>query len=327
MIYDSLKDIADNFDLFIFDAYGVFWEGKGFYPNSHETMHSLIEQGKTVVVLSNTTQLQKKAIENYAKRGLFLDHDYNFLMTSGDLLRKTLVDGKLKFASCEHPKKYFVIGKPHPSAFINTPYLQTNRIEDADFIYCGVPFMFPENVKQYPEYQDKYLPVQADDKGEIILWNTLTAEPFVKQVEQAVALKLPVLNANPDFTAKEGHPLIPELPAAFVIRNGSIAQMFREQGAEVLEFGKPHTNIYNYAFSILNQQGLSVNKERTCMIGDTVRTDIKGGVNIGITPILCTETGVTAEEISVGNSVKKLCLNENIDVQQIIQIKSVGGNS
>ena len=63
------------------------------------------------------------------------------------------------------------------------------------------------------------------------------------------------------------------------------------------------------------------------MIGDTVRTDIKGAVNAGIVPILCVETGVTAEEISHGKTVKSLCTEQNIDVKQIIQIKSVGGTT
>ena len=66
-------------------------------------------------------------------------------------------------------------------------------------------------------------------------------------------------------------------------------------------------------------------KSKICMIGDTVRTDVKGAVNSGIVPVLCVETGVTALELSKGNTVKNLCENENIDVQQVIEINSVGG--
>ena len=66
-------------------------------------------------------------------------------------------------------------------------------------------------------------------------------------------------------------------------------------------------------------------KAKICMIGDTVRTDIKGAVNSGVVPVLCVQTGVTALELSKGNTVKNLCESENIDVQQIIEINSVGG--
>ena len=36
MVYSSLSEIADKFEVFLFDAYGVFWNGGGFYKNSKE---------------------------------------------------------------------------------------------------------------------------------------------------------------------------------------------------------------------------------------------------------------------------------------------------
>lgn len=324
MIYDSLNDIADKFDLFLFDAYGVFWEGNGFYKNSRETMSGLVKQGKKVVIISNTTVLHDDIVTTYIKRGLQPEIDYSYIMTSGDLLRSRLLKGDISFTSCANPLKYYVIGLPHDKAFNGSKYVKTDVLEEADFVYCGVPFMFEKDVERYPQYKSLYWPAKNDkDRG--MIWDTLTAEPFVDIVNKVTALHRPVLNANPDFTAKEGHPMVPDSQAVFVVRNGTIAEMFRTRGAEVLEFGKPHANIYEYAFEILQNKGVFVYKSRTCMIGDTVRTDVKGGINAGVTPVLCTETGVTAEEISNGNSVESLCKAENIDVQQIIQIKSVGG--
>ncbi|MBP5352590.1 MAG: HAD hydrolase-like protein [Alphaproteobacteria bacterium] len=325
MIYNNLTEIADRFVLFLFDAYGVFWEGNGFYPNSREIMHELIAQGKKVVIISNTTMLQKDIIARYTERGLLENYHYDYILTSGDLLRQVLVNQALHFAANPHPIYCYVIGKPHRKAFADTVYQQTDTLAKADFVYCGVPFMYPEDVAAYPQYKTQYLPVQADENGSIAFWDTLTPAPFEKIINEAAALKLPVLNANPDFTAKEGHPLMPARPADFVVRNGMIAEMFRQRGAEVLEFGKPHRNIYDFVFTKLQEKGIAVNKARTCMIGDTVRTDVKGALEAEVTPILCIGTGVTAEEISNGNTVENLCLNENIDVQQIIQIESVGG--
>lgn len=324
MIYSNLSEIADKFDLFLFDAYGVFWEGNGFYSGSRETMAELVKQGKQVIIISNTTMLQNDIVASYIKRGLLPERDYNHIMTSGDLLRSCLLKGKLTFKSCAHPLKYYVIGLPHKKAFADSKYVQVNDVEEADFIYCGVPFMFDKDVARYPQYKEQYWPVK-NMESEGMMWDTLTADPFIDVVEKAVSLNKPVLNANPDFTAKEGHPLVANSPAVFVVRNGTIAEMFRKRGAEVLEFGKPHTNIYEYVFEILRGKKINIDKSRTCMIGDTVRTDVKGGINAGVTPVLCIETGVTAEEILNGNSVENLCKEQNIDVQQIIQIKSVGG--
>lgn len=325
MIYNGLMDIADKFDLFLFDAYGVFWEGKGFYLNSRETMAELVRQGKTVVIVSNTTQLHDDAVEAYIKRGLQPDEHYSYLMTSGDLLQKRLREGSISFESCPQPQTYYVIGYPHFKAFAGSKYQQVSSLNEADFVYCGVPYVTAEMAEQYPQYQQDYLPVEQGEDGKIWLWDTLNAAPFVEIVEQAVALKKPALNANPDFTAKEGHKLAPEAPSGFVVRNGTIAEMFRNRGAEVLEFGKPHLNIYEYVFEILAEQGIMVDKARTCMIGDTVRTDIKGAVNVGVTPVLCVDTGVTALEIEKGNTIKSLCNAENVDVKHVVQICSVGG--
>lgn len=325
MIYNGLLDIADKFDLFLFDAYGVFWEGNGFYENSRETMEQLVKIGKTVVIISNTTMLHDDIVANYIKRGLLPERDYNYIMTSGDLLRSRLLKGNIQFKCCPNPLKYYVIGLPHKKAFEDSKYTKVKSLQDADFVYCGVPFLFAKDVAEYPQYKDQYWPVKNSESGNVETWDTLTSEPFREIVDTAVKMQKPVLNANPDFTAKEGHPLVPEAPAVFVVRNGTIAEMFRKRGAEVLEFGKPHKNIYDYAFNVLEKKGIKIDKSRTCMIGDTVRTDVKGGINAGVVPVLCVETGVTAEEILNGNSVESLCKSENIDVNQIIQIKSIGG--
>ena len=325
MIYDNLKEIADEFDVFLFDAYGVFWEGNGFYAGSREIMAELVANGKIVAVVSNTTALETDIEQTYTKRGLYKNRDYNCMYTSGELLKQQLQQKKITFESCQHPIKYYVIGKPHKNAFVQTIYQQVTNLHEADFVYSGVPFMFTDDVKAYPEYSKQYLPVALDALGNACVWDSLTEKPFEAVVDKAVALGLPLLNANPDFTAREGHPLIEGAEAVFVVRNGMIAEMFRKRGAEVLEFGKPHKNVYDYVFARMQKDGIKIDKRRTCMIGDTVRTDIKGAVNVGIVPVLCVNTGVTANAILNGDTVENLCKNEKIDVKQIWQIKSVGG--
>lgn len=325
MIYNGLTSISDNFDLFLFDAYGVFYEGSGFYENSRETMRELVARGKTVAIISNTSGLSADNIEKYGKRGLLYGTDYNFLITSGDLLRKSLLEKSIKFAFCKNPHTYFVIGEPHKKAFADTDYLQVTDLDEADFVYCGVPYAYEKDLMKFPHLREQFLPFIAANNEHGVIYNTLTAEPYEDIVNQVLQKGLPALNANPDFTAKEGHPLVPNLPAQFVIRNGTIAEMLRQGGAEVLEFGKPHTNIYDFAFDILQNHGIKINKSRTCMIGDTVRTDIKGAINAGVAPVSTHKTGVTAEEISRGNTLENLCKQENIALEQVIQIKSVGG--
>ena len=324
-IYDSLMDIINDFEVFLFDAYGVFWNGDGFYKNSKETMRLLVNMGKTVVVVSNATLLHEDMVASYRRKGMMEGIDYNFMVSSGEVLREDLLNQKLSFKTCVSPCSFYTIGATHEKMFAETIYRQVEDMEAADFIFCGVPFLTKEDVIRFSEYSDCFLPVKTNDKNEVFIWDTTIIEPFLPIIEKAAALKLPVLNANPDYLAQEGHPLLKNDRAQFVIRNGTIAETLRQQGNELLEYGKPHKNIYDYVFAELKNCGKMVAKNKICMIGDTIRTDIKGAVNVGIVPVLCVQTGVTAMELSKGNTVKNLCESENIDVQQIIEINSVGG--
>ena len=86
--------------------------------------------------------------------------------------------------------------------------------------------------------------------------------------------------ANPDYRAfekpKDGGEPQP------VVRQGTIAEMYRRMDGRVVEFGKPHANIYQYAFRKL---GISPSG-RVAMIGDTFRTDMAGALNAGISAVL-----------------------------------------
>lgn len=321
MIYNSLSEIADKFEVFLFDAYGVFWNGGGFYKNSKETMQKLVGAGKIVVVVSNATLLHDDIVTSYQRKNLQEGRDYTFMVSSGEVLRQDLLNNKLNFIG----NKFYTIGAKHEKMFTGTIYQSVENLDDADFVFCGVPFLMAEDMAKYPQYKHSFLPAKADEKGNIIFWDSTIAEPFAEIVNEAAKLKLPALNANPDYLAQEGHPLAECKSPQFVVRNGTIAEMLRQMDNEVIEYGKPHANIYDYVFTKLQKIGRMTDKAKICMIGDTVRTDIKGAVNSGVVPVLCVQTGVTALELSKGNTVKNLCESENIDVQQIIEINSVGG--
>ena len=321
MIYSSLSEIADKFEVFLFDAYGVFWNGGGFYKNSKEIMQKLVAEGKTVVVVSNATLLHDDIVASYQRKNLLEGRDYTFMVSSGEVLRFDLSRKKISFSG----NKFYTIGAKHEKMFAGTMYKPVENLDEADFVFCGVPFLTAEDIAKYPQYKNCFLPAKTDEKGNIVFWDSTIAEPFEKIVKEVSKLKLPALNANPDYLAQEGHPLAKEKAPQFVVRNGTIAEMLRQCDNKVIEYGKPHANIYDYVFAKLQKIGRMTDKAKICMVGDTVRTDIKGAVNSGIVPILCVQTGVTALELSKGNTVKNLCESENIDVQQIIEINSVGG--
>ena len=97
MIYEKLSDISYMYDTFIFDAYGVFWDGRGFYHGCLEAMEDLVQQGKTVVILSNSTSLSEDLQNKYAQRGLMAQKHYNYILSSGDLLAFQIRHQNIRF--------------------------------------------------------------------------------------------------------------------------------------------------------------------------------------------------------------------------------------
>lgn len=79
---------------------------------------------------------------------------------------------------------------------------------------------------------------------------------------------VPLVCANPDLVVHRGG--VEEICA------GSVAQRYERMGGPVVWFGKPYPSVYR---RILSECGLS--PERLLCVGDSLRTDIAGGLGIG----------------------------------------------
>ena len=80
---------------------------------------------------------------------------------------------------------------------------------------------------------------------------------------------------------------------------GSIAMVFEKLGGQVVYFGKPHPEVYN--------QSLEENKKKIIAIGDNLRTDIKGAINMNYDSLFITG-GIHKKEIQnegIENVLKK----------------------
>lgn len=263
----SLEELSSRYDAIFLDAYGVFWGSAeiGVFPGAADAMKYLVDQGKYVGIISNSTQLAAKEKEKFKKYGLQEGVHYHFILTSGEVARNILQQSNLPFPTPRF--SYWVFGSIHPrfgshaQLFEGTNYRETKNFEEADFIYISIPHI--DGVDQ----QDP--------------------EVFRPMI-QALPKRIPVLCANPDRFAMEGSPPRP------VVRQGSIAQMFAEEQAPVYLTGKPSSMIYEAA---LQRMPPSISKDKILMIGDTPETDIRGANGIGIDAALVTKTGVTANRL------------------------------
>ena len=238
----NLLDLKENFDVFVFDIYGVIWDGKKVIPGYDDVMKQLVKAGKKVVIMSNSTALSQGQEKVYAGRGFLKGEHYHKLITSGDVAEEA-------FAQDERKLKFYQFGRSSKVLFARSGYEELASPEEADFVYAGVTQTWEG------DYWKDYL----------------TMDPFVEELEYLVKLGKPLVCANPDCRAFENQYEKP------VVRQGSVAEVYEKLGGKVTYFGKPYQNIYDFAF--INEP---VERSRMLMVGDTLETDIKGGRDYGM---------------------------------------------
>lgn len=239
---ENILSLKEKFDVFLLDIYGVIWNGKMPVDGAVEMMEDLMKSGKTVILLSNGTQLSGKAEESNARRGFIKGVHYDKIVTSGDLAHDTFKDDIRELS-------FYQLWHRNEDLFKETRYKEVNSPYEADFVYIGVP--------------------QIQKNGE--WYDSLTTEPFEAELKEIYDLDLPLICANPDLKAHEK-----QYPEA-VVRQGSIARYYEDLGGDVEYFGKPYPQIFDFAL-----QDIEVADERILMVGDTLQTDILGGNSYGI---------------------------------------------
>lgn len=277
-------EIAENFDVLLFDNYGVVTFGHGISESVLRQMERLKEMGKTIIILSNSSASVAASETKYASKGLLKGVHYDKILTSGEYASEIVRRGKLPVKG----KKMFVFGTANfgrpedklPDMFKGTGYTVVDNLSEADFIYCGVP--------------------QINGEDRTVL------EDFIPKIKECLDSGLTMVCSNPDWRANEG--------GRFVVRSGLISKVYNELGGNTIVFGKPGSGMYNVAL-----RGLKVSKDKVLMVGDTLRTDILGAVHAGIKSCLVVEGGMTeytlkerGREVTMANVVGLAYQDEGI---------------
>ena len=85
----GIADIADRYDAFLVDQFGVLRDGRGPYPGAAQALSALKQAGKTVIILSNSG---KRARENSARLAAlgFDEESWSAFLTSGEVAWRML---------------------------------------------------------------------------------------------------------------------------------------------------------------------------------------------------------------------------------------------
>ena len=281
-IFPNLLSISNGYQGFLLDAYGVFWGGNntGLLPGSLKMMEEAVSQGKIVGILSNTTQLAGQEVQKFEKHGLIQGMHYHFFISGGEIAKQLFTADELPFKTPN--KKFWLLGDPHPrfasplSLFQETPFQETKRLEEADFIYIGIPHLDGED--------------QTDP------------DIFAPRLQKLKGSGIPMVCANPDRFAHEGNP--PRL----VVRQGSLAALYEAMGGIVCYIGKPHPLAYAHAMKNFSEHRIST-PDQVIMVGDTPETDIGAPLIAECIPLLSRKQGSWLIEFlqKAGKSVFRNC--------------------
>lgn len=210
----GLSVVADRYDGFILDLWGVVHDGVRPYPPAIATLKSLKAAGKQTLLLSNAPRRAGALVDAMTKMGI--DRGlYGEVLSSGEATREAIIAKDDPFFAALGSRVYHLGPERDRNVFEDTNLTIVPDVAAADFIVNTGPGSFEETVATYQPVLDA-----------------------------ARKRDLPMVCANPDLVViREGQP---------VVCAGAIAQRYAEMGGKVAMRGKPDPAVYAAAVAKLS---------------------------------------------------------------------------
>ncbi len=216
-ILDGMRQVADRYDGFILDLWGVIHDGERPYAGVAECLARLRDAGKRVCLLSNAPRRVASVVARLEELGLPRDL-YDAVLSSGEATHDAIRNPPDAFHAALG-RRCLNIGPPRDEdVHLETGVTLVHRPEDADFVLCT-------GVDEFDETLDDYAPL----------------------LRACAARHLPMVCANPDLTVVAGDRL--------AICAGTLAAYYEELGERVAYHGKPHPPIYRRCLALLDGIG------------------------------------------------------------------------
>ena len=299
---DFLK-IAERYDYFLCDLWGVIHDGDDLYPGVLEALEALSRMDKKLVFLSNAPRLAETVTVRMDAMGVKREW-YAGAMTSGEaavswLSRQESVvsDQEARSGDCAsrepaqqrsmknsgeffgNNKRYYYLGLERDGGLLShIPQKRVESLAEADFFFNG-------NFAELGQPVEEVIPL----------------------LEEAVVRQLPMLCINPDIE-------VTKLSGLQILCAGYLADRYKELGGEVEYIGKPYPYVFELGMELLGNPA----KDRVLMIGDNAMTDIKGGNDFGIDTAFVTQ-GILQNQKGAGQSPQAYCESKGVKPTYIIE--------
>ena len=220
ILLPGFAPVANKYDGFILDLWGVIHNGIAPYPAALECLRRLA--GRPVLLLSNAPRRAASVRRTLRRLGIE-DALYTHILTSGEATWQALTDRADPWFASLGPRVYH-LGPARDRGVMDGLNLEVvTAPTDANFVLNTGP----------------------DDERE-----TGDLASFINELTACLQAHLKMICANPDLEIVRGDQRI--------LCAGTLAAWYAAQGGDVRWIGKPDPTIYERALSMLNLSATSV---------------------------------------------------------------------
>ena len=247
-VINNISEIIDLYNVFILDQWGVMHDGNKGYNHAIEAIDKLFNANKKLIIISNSSKRKLSSTCRLKSLGFNKNH-FIEVMTSGEMIWQELKNSIQNYGSnlnnCFH---IFDESKEDGLEFRDglDNFSFVSDISEANFILACTPF---QNMK----------PID-----------------YIPTLKSALDHNLIMFCANPDYITIEKN----NMKNIFCM--GTIADLYKNMGGEVVILGKPSKEIYIESIKKINE----LDKTKTIAIGDSIDHDIFGASNFDIDSVL-----------------------------------------
>ena len=209
-LIDRLSSVADAYDLFLVDQWGVLHDGTKLHDGSKEALHALRQADKRIVLISNSS---KRVEISEARLGaLGIERDcYDGMVTSGEMGWHAMRTRRDSFYA-DIGRRCFLFTWDGDNSILDGQDLEeVETIAEAEFL--------------------------------ILAGTNATETNYEDFLQEGAARNLPMVCLNRDFVS-----VSPE--GELIECSGKLAQRYEELGGAVRSYGKPGRDIYDACMAL-----------------------------------------------------------------------------
>jgi HAD superfamily hydrolase (TIGR01459 family) len=254
----GLAELAGGYHVILCDVWGVVHNGLVAFDKAAEALGRFRAGGGKVVLLTNSPNPSRFVKAQLGRLG-FSGNAYDAIISAGDVAASLLAE--------RSDSGVFHIGPPDETALFDEVLALGGKapprvpLKQAQFVLCT---------------------------GLVDPWRETPAD-YDAILAAMRSQNLELLCANPDIVVEDGGKLF--------YCAGAIAERYAGMGGKVVQAGKPFAPIYVRALELARgTDSETIDRSRVLVIGDAMRTDIKGAQLQGFDSLFVT-SGIHREEL------------------------------